>query len=81
MDALLHNGKVIALGGTRSQRRRGMILPDGRLAERQIDITGLKVVEVTFNDKTRVRTPYGIRSIRRRRAANKVAKQARKVNR
>lgn len=82
MEALVsQSGRVIMLGGTRSQRRRGFLDRHSRLALRPPDITGFKKMVVQFSDGSEVRTPYGNRLLRRRRAKNAVAKQSRKGNR
>lgn len=82
MEALVtQSGRVIMLGGTRSQRRRGFLDRHSRLALRPPDITGMKVVNVSYRDGSEVRTPYGHKLIRRRHAKNAVAKQSRKGNR
>lgn len=44
-------------------------------------IKSLRITRVGPNGYKEVLTPYGLKTLKRRRAANKVAKQARKVNR
>lgn len=80
MDAMVFNNRVILLGGTGSQRRRAYLVR-GSLSFRQHLIQGYKRMDLVMSDKSVVRTPYGHKVVARRRAANRVAKQARKVNR
>jgi len=86
MDIQFLNGPngvlPILLNATSSERRRFRI--DRRTLEatfRPRDITGMKVALVALADGTEVRTPFGRKSLARRRAKNKVARQSRKDNR
>lgn len=81
MDAMYFKGRILLLGGTGSERRRARSDEHGGLFFRHRDATGVKIMDVQMSDGTKKRTPYGLRKVRRTRAANKIAKQARKVNR
>jgi len=72
--------RLLLLGGTGGERRRARLDKNGALWFRDLDPTGVKIMDVALRDGGRLRTPYGLRAVRRRRRANKIAKQARKVN-
>ena len=73
--------RLLLLGGTGSERRRAELDEHGGLRFRDRIPTGLKRMDVQYSDGTVVRTPHGARKVRRQRRANRIAKQARKVNR
>ena len=80
MDAMYFNGGILLLGGTGSERRRARLDKHGGLFWRDPDPTGLKKMDLLVGG-ARIRTPHGIKAVARRRRRNKIAKQARKVNR
>jgi hypothetical protein len=81
MDAMYFKGRILLLGGTASERRRARLDKHGGLFWRDRDPTGVKIMDVALRGGGKLRTPYGRKTVARRRAANRVAKQARKVNR
>jgi hypothetical protein len=73
--------RLLLLGGTRSERRRAFLNEDGSLSFRHRDPSGVKIMDVAMSDGSKLRTPYGLKAVATRRRRNKIAKQARKVNR